>query len=365
MADINVKIKGDDSDLKAKFRESSAEAQAFSKEVQKSLEAISEASKNVVSETGLGGIGKMLGTAGLAGAAVEFSSFLVKGFKDAIGAALDFGKQVSQLRSALGVALGGQAEEWAERIRTVSGAMGDFSDNMSVFKGLVRGGLMPEEALRTLIDLQNAAKVTGYNFGELGEKFAEIKQRPEEMGRFFRSFPALEPIARAMGGGENPSVDFMFKRLLPNIAPGGLTAPIRMGAEGSVRGQFMAMQEELNKQWAELGKDLLPAVNASLREMKSHMPEITGAMKTLGEELQKDIPKVVGFMKTFFGTGERIEHPTTAFGQGLKSVNDYFDKVQDNIWNLFFKPSQFLQEAAAQQKEAAENLRRITHPKGG
>ena len=94
MAEIKVQIKGDDADLKAKFKESSAEARVFQENVQKSLDAISEASKNLVSQTGLGGIAKLLGGAGLTGAAVEFSNMLVKGFKGAVSAALDFQGQV-------------------------------------------------------------------------------------------------------------------------------------------------------------------------------------------------------------------------------------------------------------------------------
>src|ERR1700758_1667455 len=146
MAEIKVNIKGDDSDLKAKFLDASTEAQIFADGVTKSLDAIGAASKNVVSETGLGGIAKLLGGAGLIGAAEEFTSRIVDGFKNAVTAALDFGKQVGQLRSALGVAFGGQAEEWAERIRGLSGAMGSFEENMNVFKGLLRGGMIPQDA---------------------------------------------------------------------------------------------------------------------------------------------------------------------------------------------------------------------------
>src|SRR5215831_17921732 len=221
MAEIKVQIKGDDSDVKAKFREASNEARIFEEHVKKSMDAITAASKNVISETGLGGISTLLGGAGLGAAAVEFSHRLVDGFKSAVTAALDFGKQISQLRSALGVAFGGQAEEWAERIRGISGAMGSFEENMAIFKGLLRGGMIPQEAYTNLINIQNAAKTLGIGVDELGEKFAEMKQRGELPERFFRQFPALAPIVRGLGGGEHPSVDWMFRTLLPAIAPGG------------------------------------------------------------------------------------------------------------------------------------------------
>src|ERR1700756_647767 len=208
MAEIKVNIKGDDSDLKAKFRESSDEARAFQEQVTKSLDAVGAASKNVVSETGLGGIAKLLGGAGLIGAAEEFTSRIVDGFKSAVTAALDFGKQVSQLRSALGGTFGGQAEYWADQIRNISGAMGGFEENMTVFKGLIHGGFVPQEAYNNLINIQNAAKTLGLSVEDLGDKFAEIKERPEEMEHFFRKAPLLQPIAQRLGGGEHPSVDW-------------------------------------------------------------------------------------------------------------------------------------------------------------
>src|ERR1700752_4459165 len=163
MAEIKVQIKGDDADLKAKFKESSEEARVFQENVQKSLDAISEASKNLVSQTGLGGIAKLLGAAGLTGAAVEFSNMLVKGFKDAVSAALDFQGQVGKLRAALGTAFAGQAEQWADKIQSISGVMGGFEQNMAIFGGLLRapGGMIPDTAFKNLIDIQNAAKILG------------------------------------------------------------------------------------------------------------------------------------------------------------------------------------------------------------
>src|SRR5215475_6233419 len=363
MAEIKVQIKGDDSDIKAKFRETSAEARMFQESVSKSMEAVSAASKNVVSETGLGGIAKLLGGAGLAGAAVEFSSRIVDGFKNAVNAALDFGKQVSQLRSALGVAFGGQAEEWAERIRGISGAMGGFEENMAVFKGLLRGGMIPQDAYTNLINIQNAAKALGIGVDELGEKFAEMKERGELPERFFRQFPALAPIVRAMGGGEHPSVDWMFKTLLPAVAPGGLQAPGRIGAEQSIRGQILSTQEQFNKQWVALGRDLLPIVNTGLKELKDQMPNITGAFKALGEELTRDVPRIVNLMHDVFGTGERLEHPKSALGQTVRSIDEYFQGVETRLWEMLSDPAKLLKEAAQEQKEANSDLHRIVNPK--
>ena len=365
MADIKVAIKADDSDVKAKFHEAAEEAKLFSNAVKQSMEAVTAASKNVVSETGLGGLGKLLGAAGLTGAAVEFSHRLVAGFKNAVDAALEFNKQVGQLRSALGVAFGGQAEQWATQIRTISGAMGGFEENIAVFKELLRGGLLPQDALTNLINIQNAAKTLGLSVQDLGEKFAEMKERGEVPERFFKEFPALAPIVRGLGGGERPSVDFMFNRLLPAIAPGGLEAPIRLRSQQSVGGQMASLQEQIQQQWVEIGRDLLPVVNAGLKELKNDMPEITAAFKALGEALQKSIPGFVAFVHEFFGTGERIEHPHTWFGRELHKADKWSGNIENNIWNLFFKPAQFLKEAAEEHKKAAENLKNITHPKGG
>src|ERR1700747_1517747 len=207
MAEIKVQIKGDDADLKAKFKESSEEARVFQENVQKSLDAISEASKNLVSQTGLGGVAKLLGAAGLTGAAVEFSNMLVKGFKDAVSAALDFQGQVGKLRAALGTAFAGQAEQWADKIQSISGVMGGFEENMAIFGGLLRTGLIPDTAFKNLIDIQNAAKVLGVSVDELGEKFVEMRSEGEVPPRMFREMPALAARVRSMlpaGGPETP-----------------------------------------------------------------------------------------------------------------------------------------------------------------
>lgn len=380
MAEIKVQIKGDDSDLKSKFRESSADARVFSESVEKSLDAIKTASQAVVSQTGLGGIAKLLGGAGLLGAIDEFSHRLVQGFKDAIKAALDYQAVIGKTRSALGMAFGGQAEHWTEQVEKISAAMGGFEPSIAIFQGLARN-MVPEQAFKNLIDIQNSAKMLGVGLDELGEKFVEMRSEGEVEPRMFKEMPALAARVRTMlpPGPTMPGVpeeenlaarvkaaggvDWLFKTVLPALAPGGLQAPVRLGAEASTRGQFLTITEEFNKRWRELGQDLLPIVNESLRELKAEMPAVTESFKTLGEELQRDVPKVVGFLKDFFGTGERLEHPTTAFGRGFKTVNDYLDTVEQRIGELFTNPSQLLKDAAAEQKAAAADLHRVVNPK--
>src|ERR1700751_5056512 len=383
MAEIKVQIKGDDADLKAKFKESSEEARVFQENVQKSLDAISEASKNLVSQTGLGGIAKLLGAAGLTGAAVEFSNMLVKGFKDAVSAALDFQGQVGKLRAALGTAFAGQAEQWADKIQSISGVMGGFEQNMSIFGGLLRTGLIPDTAFKNLIDIQNAAKVLGVSVDELGEKFVEMRSEGEVPPRMFREMPALAARVRAMlpaGGPETPGAapeeslaarvkaaggaDWLFKTVLPALAPGGLQAPIRLGAEASTRGQFMGVTEEFNKLWRELGQDLLPVVNESLRGLKATMPDIITGFHELGASLKEAIPSIVKTLHFFFGAEEgTLRNPPHPFGQPLKPFHDYLENFQDFIFDVFQDPARVLKEAAAQQNEAAENLIRLANPK--
>jgi hypothetical protein len=359
MAEIKVNIKGDDSDIKAKFRQTSEEARVMKDAVSKSMEAIGAASKNVISETGLGGVAKLLGAAGLTGAAIEFSHTLVNGFKNAVSAALDFGKQVGQLRTALGGAFGGQAEYWADQIRTISGAMGSFEDNMTVFRSLLKAGLVPQDAFSTLINIQNVAKLLGEDFEQLGEKLAEVKARPEAMSRFFREFPFLEARVKAMGGGEKPTPDWMLQTFLPGVAPEGLLAPIRRRAETSIGGQIASQQEEFNKLWVELGQNLLPVVNEALRDLSKEMPEITAAFKVLADELKAIMPATVKTLHFFIDPTNPKLHP---FGEPLKPISDYLTSVEDNIYKFFAQPAQFLKEAAEQQKQAAIDIHRAHNP---
>jgi hypothetical protein len=364
MAEIKVQIKGDDSDVKAKFRETTAEARIFQESVTKSMEALTAASKNVISETGLGGIAKLLGAAGLAGAAVEFSHRLVSGFKDAVSAALDFGKQVGQLRSALGGTFGGQAEYWADQIHGISGAMGSFEQNIAIFRGLLKGEMMPQDAFKSLIDIQNASKATGIDLDKLGDAFAMMKQRGQLPERFFREFAELQPKVRAMGGGETPTVDWMFKTLLPGLAPGGLQSPFRLRSETSIGGQIAAQQEEFNKLWVELGQDLLPVVNQTFRELKNEMPDIIQAVHDFGEVLKEVMPHVTHSVHFVFGQGKgtlaEVGHPA---GQKLHEMSDWLDSIGDNLSKIFSGNAEILKDAARQQKEAAELLHRAVNPR--
>lgn len=360
MAEIKVNIKGDDSDVKAKFQDAASAARIFKESAEKSLEAVNAASKTLISETGLGGVAKLFGAAGLVGAAEEFTKRMVGGFKDAVGAALDFQGQIGKLRSALGPALAGQAEDLVNWVDNVSAAFGGLEKNLPIFENLIRGGFLPEEAKRALIDIQNAAKATGIDIEALGMAFAEMKERGEVPERFFKEFPQLAPIARGLGGGEHPTADWMLHTLLPNIAPGGLYAPGRLRAETSIGGQIATNQAEFNRLWRELGTDLLPAVNEALKGLKTEMPDIKSAFHDLSQGLKEAIPPITQAIHFLLGKEPgTLQNPPHPFGEPLKPIHDFLEKAQDDIFN-FFKPENlkklFTHEPLTQHEQSMHDL---------
>jgi hypothetical protein len=281
MAEIKVNLKADDSDVKAKFKEAGAAAKEFADHVKEQFAQIKETTADIAGEAGFGGVKKVLEGLG----AVYFGAQIVEGFKKAAEAAIDFEKTVAGLETALGPAFAGLATSWAKRIEEISGAMGSFEENVAVFQGLLHAGLIPQDAFDTLINIQNAAKATGHEVGELGEAFAAMKEEGKLPERFWKQFPELAPIARGLGGGEAPTVDWMFKTLLPAIAPGGLQAPVRARTQATAAGELADLGEKFHELSEDLGTAILPTIKDFANWVKANLPEITEDFKKFGEGL--------------------------------------------------------------------------------
>src|SRR5271166_3609908 len=84
MAEIKVRITGDNADFKKKLEESAAESRLMAAEMHEQFSKVKETVVDIAGESGLGKISQMLGAGGLAGAAVAFGSSLVEGIKSAI-----------------------------------------------------------------------------------------------------------------------------------------------------------------------------------------------------------------------------------------------------------------------------------------
>src|SRR5271166_581473 len=218
MAEIKVQIKGDDSDFKAKLAESGAHAKHFGEEVKKSMgeaggeakhfseqvkesfDKVKEASTDIMKDTGLGGIAKLLGMAGAAGAAVEFGSKIVEAFKEGIGGAIKMESAIAHLKLALGSAREGMAEDLVKFAEANAGAVGSVEENISALKKLTGAGMTVVDAQKALIDLQNAALKTDQPLEKIADDFAAIKAEGEVRPGFFRENPEIALKARQMLG---------------------------------------------------------------------------------------------------------------------------------------------------------------------
>src|ERR1700747_232614 len=147
MAEIKVAIKGDDSDIKAKFKESSEAARVFADHVKEQFGALKEMSADIAGESGFGAVKKVL--TGLGG--VAFGAMIVEQFKHATEAAIDWEKQVTALKFALPQAFSGMAEGIQEWVESVSGGMGSVVENMKVMQALLQSGMGVDEAKANLI----------------------------------------------------------------------------------------------------------------------------------------------------------------------------------------------------------------------
>jgi len=300
MADISVKIKADDSDLKAAFQESSTEARKFSESVKEQFAELKDMTAEIAGESGFGGVKKVLTGLGT----VAFGTAVVEEFKKAGEAAIDWEKQVTALKFSLPAAFSGMAESIQEWVESVSGGMGHIDADMRVMQALLQSGMGVDEAKAALVDLQNAAAKTGINFEELGLKFAEIKSLNEVPERFWKEFPALKPIARGLGMPEHPAADWMLKTLLPNIAPGGLQSPVRLETEATAAAQMADLGVKFENLAQTVGIELLPTLKDFLAELKKDMPAIAESLKAFAEQMGHFLQAMGGVAKAgmgFFG----------------------------------------------------------------
>jgi hypothetical protein len=388
MAEIKVQLKGDDTDVKNKFREAGNAAREFRDHVKEQFAELKDAAADIAGETGFGGIKKVLGGLGT----VAFGAAIVEGFKKATEAAIDFQKTVLSLKIALGPAQAGLAEDLAHWVESVSGGMGTKEENAAIMARLVKI-TDPESAKKTLIDIQNAALRLGVPTGELGEEFTGMALEGKVQPRFFRTFPELAKLARDQLGmtgwqdvqqairGKRPTdeeveeemktriearggVDWLFKQFLPAIAPGGMQYPGRLEAQKTLGFQVAELNEKFEQLYATVGEELLPVLTEWVNDIKTHLPALTESAKELG----KSLADLAEWVRQHFGwLGEDISHnrypgqrTVEAIHQGLFSTKPPDMEMHNK---LFGDTATSLHRAAQHIEDSAEKQNRMLNPK--
>jgi hypothetical protein len=359
MAEIRVNIKGDDSDIKAKFKETSAAAREFSEHVKEQFGQLKEMSADIAGEAGFGLLKKAL--TGLGG--VSFGVLLVDQFKKASAAAVDWEKQVTALKFSLPAAFSGMAGGIYDWVESVSGGMGSLQENLGVMRALLQSGMGLDEAKAALIDIQNAAAKTSYNVADLGKAFAEIRETGRMPERFWREFPAIAPIARGLGGGEAPSADWMLRTLLPAISPGGMTSLVRTQVGQTAAAQLADFGVEMEKVTQTLGVELLPTMKEWLSEFKKAIPEMGATAKELGEDLRIAFGWIHKNMGWLFSDIAANRYPGQRTVEAAHSM--LFGTAPPDMAmhaSLFNDAATNLRRAAEKHEAVADKLNRAVNP---
>lgn len=322
MPEVDVKIKGDDSDLKKKFEESAKQAKEFGDKIKEQLNQAKDVAVDFAGEQGLGKIAGQLGS-GLGIAA--FGTAIAKLFTDSVESASKLETELVKLGSALGPAQAGMARDLKDWLESVSAGMGGVEENMKVFQGLVH--LFPvEEAKRMLIDIQNAALQMRIPVDQLGDAIIEMKNLGEVPRGMFREMPELGPLVRAKlppiipAPGETPEqveekvgaqmkaaagtgnvADWFIRNVLPTVAPGGLQAGVRIATQETNEAKWDAVAIAFDNMKEEIGGELLPAIKEFADYLKANIPEIGRDLKGFAEALEKLIEFMNSAMK---GTGD-------------------------------------------------------------
>jgi len=230
MAEIKVRITGDNADFKKKLEESSAESRLMAAEMREQFNLVKEKVGEVAGENGLGKISHVLGDIiGGPGGAIAFGAALLGGVVDAVKEAAKFEGIMARLGTQFGSAfMGKEMGEFIESIQTIGPNKEQLAGAAMM---LGRGGMTMEEVKLNLPRLQKLAIGTGEDIGTLAEEFAKGEVGiPRGLQR------NVDIRAAAQQYGERPAIDLL--RLMTD--PGGK--------------YFNAIQDQLDTPGGKLGQ---------------------------------------------------------------------------------------------------------------
>src|ERR1700740_1617150 len=190
------------SDFDAGIKHAKKEADSFASTVAEAAGEAKEALKDVLKETGGGGIGKLLGLAGAAGAATAFGAEIVKPIKDGMAAYSKTQSNIFRLQTNLKDPT--QAKEVDEFVKSRSGAGGSYDDLSSGMNKLLEANIPLEEAKKSLMDMQNIALRTGLSVETISAQFRKAEDGGLEFGetltKLARKVPTLAPAIAQLTG---------------------------------------------------------------------------------------------------------------------------------------------------------------------
>lgn len=384
MADIHVRIKGDNADFERKLKEASEKTREFAEQVK-------EVGTGIAKEAGFGTMAQLLGAFGIGKAVEEAGSMLIEAAKefgeqivDAIKDGLELaGKtEVSRLRftqlSNHDPAMGQIIDDWAKSQAKQSG--GDVDQFREATATLLQAGIAWGQTPDMIKRLQDVSAGSGIPLTQLTEWWGRGQAEGwENVGRHLREMPVFESELKK----ENPNVDLktvnqqtleqMLLRMTTNqgtyagagAALAGTTQGKRKTAADAFEEDLEALGEELNTQLKPILGDVIDQLTLLQPAFKMFGDSVAGLAeyiyKIIGRPMLKDLQngRIPGVTETLSDLmSGRLPFARTAGGSPVGSVIEEMYKlaIPANQFGLLIKAGEALQHAADTQQKANDQL---------
>lgn len=343
MANIEVTVEGNVNPFKQAMKQASAASREFAEEAVEHVGKVGNGLKAVAGETGFGSLLKLVGAAGLGGAAIQFGINLVNGVKAAISAAGEMEKVMARASTAFGEGAAFEIKEWAER---TAGGM-DPKELISAATKIKNSGdgLTPEKAITVTDQLRGAAAFTGESLEDLSDMYAKGQSHDfTNLGRLFRSQPALRTIFKqdlpefsdidkaATKGEITPEI---FDRVLAKeSAPGGRFANARFNMSQTLGAKEAKANVQAEKLQEAFGEGTMVGLKKVLDDLTTNLPVLTGQAKALGEMFGKIIANAEGASRIIMGNNPNqnpVQRLDEVNDNMIKGFNDWLGGIWHNI----------------------------------
>jgi len=271
MAEIKVRITGDNADFKKKLEESSAESRLMAAEMHEQFSQVKDKVLDVAGENGLGSIAKILG--GLSTPIAAFGTAIVAAVGEGIKKTLEWQDLVVRTGTLIGSQ--GAGKEVAEFIeKAASVGVGPSKDQlMLAYQSMVRGNISPEDAKQWIPRIQNLAQahpeIGAPEWGEMiGGGSVGIT----------RGLMHNEDVRKAMSiYGQNDPLRALFTL----GGPGGLYGNAILDKLNTTGGQMSATGRGVGEALESVGKFLTDPLDA-MKARESAKGTITYSDKPMG-----------------------------------------------------------------------------------
>lgn len=302
MAEIKVKVTGDNSGFKRAMVEASASSRAFAGQARENISGVGDTLSKIAGQSGFGKFATLLGLGGIGGAVVAFGASLVSAVKGGVEQFEKLENATARAASAFGnKGIAFQLKEWAQQN---AGALPP-DELISAATKIRESGpnISLEKAQDVTTQLRGASAYTGESLGDLAELYAKGQSHDfTNLGRMFRSNPGLREIFKE-DLPEFPDIDKastagqitpeIFDRVLAKEnAAGGRFQQARQDQSGTLSSTVGRLQVAINKVEEAIGEGLAPALKSVTQELTHDFGSLSSQAKAFGENIGKAIDNI-------------------------------------------------------------------------